>query len=88
MKDGPALFGDPMKRFAEGIDRSQITLCPERRDDWSDDDPSLSSAFVNALDLRALNCRGIMPEAITSHILLCVRCPKVDFDRNRSPEYS
>jgi hypothetical protein len=34
-----------MKRLVEGVDRSQITLCPERLDDWIDGDPMLIICF-------------------------------------------
>jgi len=43
-----------MKRFVEGIDRSQSTMFPERLEDWvRDDNPvRVVDVFVDALDLR------------------------------------
>ena len=50
-----------MRHVVEGVDRSQITLSAESLDD----NPMLIiDAFVNALALRALGCKGIMPEPI------------------------
>ena len=53
-----------MRRFVEGVDRSQTTLFPESLDDWVDEDNPVRviDAFVDALDLRAL--------------ALTVSCPK------------
>src|SRR5215211_6706438 len=55
---------DPMRRFVEGVDRSQTTLFPESLEDWvSDDKPvRVIDAFVDALDLRTLGFDGVMPE--------------------------
>lgn len=52
-----------MKRFIEGVDRSQSTLFPERLDDYvSDDNPVRAiEAFVDALDLGALGF-NVVPE--------------------------
>ena len=54
-----------MRRFVEGVDRSQTTLFPESLDDWvSDDNPvRVIDAFVEALELRALGFDGVLPEA-------------------------
>jgi transposase len=54
-----------MRRFVEGVDRSQTTLFPDSLDDWiSEDNPvRVIDAFVDALDLRALGFGGVMPEA-------------------------
>src|SRR5687767_6288093 len=54
-----------MRRFVEGVDRSQTTLFPESLDDWvSEDNPvRVIDAFVEALDLRDLGFDGVMPEA-------------------------
>jgi len=61
MKDCPALLEDSLRHVVEGVDRSQITLSAESLDD----NPMLIiDAFVNALALRALGCKGIMPEPI------------------------
>jgi hypothetical protein len=74
LQDCPTLFGEEMWCLVEGVDRNQITLCPERLDDWIDDDPMLIiDAFLNALDLQALDCKSIMPKTIAAHILLFVR---------------
>jgi transposase len=45
-----------MKRFVEGLDRSQATLFPECLDDWIDEDNPVRviDAFVDALDLAEL----------------------------------
>src|SRR5918993_6079888 len=54
-----------MRRFVEGVDRSQTTLFPESLDDWiGDDNPvRVIDAFVDALDLRSLGFGGVVPEA-------------------------
>src|SRR5918994_588272 len=58
-------LGDPMRRFVEGVDRSQTTLFPESLDDWVDDNNPVRviEAFVAALDLRALGFDSVVPEA-------------------------
>src|SRR5215208_3781838 len=58
-------LGDPMRRFVEGVDRSQTTLFPESLDDWVDENNPVRviDAFVDALNLRALGFDGVMPEA-------------------------
>jgi len=45
-----------MHRFIEGVDRSQVTLFPDRLQDWIDDDNPVRAvdAFVDALNLREL----------------------------------
>jgi transposase len=54
-----------MRRFVEGVDRSQTTLFPESLDDWVDENNPVRviDAFVDALDLRDLGFDGVMPEA-------------------------
>ena len=58
-----------MRRFVEGVDRSQTTLFPESLDDWVDENnpvrviDAFVDAFVDALDLRALGFIGVVPEA-------------------------
>jgi transposase len=54
-----------MRRFVEGVDRSQTTLFPESLDDWiGEDNPvRVIDAFVDALDLRSLGFGGVVPEA-------------------------
>jgi transposase len=54
-----------MRRFVEGVDRSQTTLFPESLDDWVDENNPVRviDAFVDALDLRALGFDGVVPEA-------------------------
>lgn len=54
-----------MRRFVEGVDRSQTTLFPESLDDWVDENNPVRviDAFVDALDLRGLGFDGIIPEA-------------------------
>src|ERR671921_51968 len=58
-------LGDPMRRFVEGVDRSQTTLFPESLDDWVDENNPVRviDAFVDALDLRALGFGRVVPEA-------------------------
>ena len=45
-----------MDRFIEGTDRSQVTLFPERLEDWIDGDNPVRviDAFVDGLDLIGL----------------------------------
>jgi transposase len=45
-----------MRRFVEGIDRSQSTLFPERLEDWIGEDNAVRviDVFVEELDLAAL----------------------------------
>src|SRR5687767_158228 len=54
-----------MRRFVEGVDRSQTTLFPENLDDWVDENNPVRviDAFVDALALRDLGFDGVMPEA-------------------------
>jgi transposase len=54
-----------MRRFVEGVDRSQATLFPESLDDWiiEDNPVRVIDAFVEALDLRSLGFDGVVPEA-------------------------
>src|SRR5271163_2423900 len=59
------MAGDRMKRFVEGADRGQSTLCPERLDDWVDENNAVRviDAFVDELDLGDLGFGGVKPEA-------------------------
>jgi transposase len=52
-----------MKRFVEGVERSQATLFPECLDDWIDEDNPVRviDAFVEAVDLAALGFGGVDP---------------------------
>ena len=45
-----------MHRFIEGVDRRQVTLFPDRLQDWIDDDNPVRvvDAFVDALNLSEL----------------------------------
>lgn len=54
-----------MKRFIEGSDRSQVTLFPERLDDYIGEDNPVRAvdAFVDALDLGGLGFDRVVPEA-------------------------
>ena len=54
-----------MKRFIEGVDRSQSTLFPDRLEDYiAEDNPvRIVDAFVEALDLRALGFQSVDPHA-------------------------
>ncbi len=52
-----------MKRFVEGIDRSQSTMFPERLEDWVRDDNPVRAVdvFVDALDLGGLGFVRVAP---------------------------
>lgn len=52
-----------MKRFIEGVDRSQTTLFPERLEDWVGEDNSVRvvDAFVDQLDLFGLGFKRVEP---------------------------
>ena len=52
-----------MKRFIEGVDRSQCTLFPERLEDYiAEDNPvRVIDVFVEALNLRELGFEGVDP---------------------------
>ena len=54
-----------MKRFVEGVGRSQGTLFPEHLEDWiGEDNPvRVIDVFVEALDLGALGFGGVDPKA-------------------------
>ena len=54
-----------MKRFIEGVDRSQSTLFPERLEDWiGDDNPvQVIDVFVDELDLGGLGFGRVEPLA-------------------------
>ncbi len=45
-----------MNRFIAGVDRSQVSLFPDRLEDWIDEDNPVRviDAFVDALDLKGL----------------------------------
>ena len=54
-----------MKRFVEGLDRSQSSLFPDRLEDWiGDDNPvRVVDIFVDELDLGALGFSRVEPRA-------------------------
>ena len=54
-----------MKRFVEGVDRSQGTLFPERLEDWIGDDNPVRAidVFVDELDLGGLGFDRVEPLA-------------------------
>jgi transposase len=54
-----------MARYLEGCDRQQVTLLPERLDDYiAEDNPvRVVEAFVSELDLEALGFEGMTPGA-------------------------
>jgi len=54
-----------MKRFVEGVDRSQSTLFPDRLEDWIDGDNPVRvvDVFVDELDLGGLGFSRIEPRA-------------------------
>jgi transposase len=54
-----------MKRFVDGVDRSQAVLFPERLDDYIDEDNPVRviDVFVDELDLGSLGFDGVIPAA-------------------------
>ena len=54
-----------MKRFVEGVDRSQSTLFPDRLEDWIGDDNAVRviDVFVDELDLGGLSFGRAAPRA-------------------------
>jgi hypothetical protein len=56
-----------MKRLVECEDRNQITLLPERLDDYVAEDNSVRviDAFIDVLDLTGLGFEGVAPAAVT-----------------------
>ncbi len=54
-----------MKRFVEGVDRSQSTLFPDRLEDWIGDDNAVRviDVFVDELDLGGLGFGRVEPRA-------------------------
>ena len=54
-----------MKRFIEGLDRSQSNLFPDRLEDWIDDDNLVRvvDVFVDELDLSGLGFGCVTPKA-------------------------
>lgn len=55
-----------MKRFIEAEDRAQVTLLPERLDDFIAEDNAVrvADAFVEELDLQDLGFDGVRPVCI------------------------
>ena len=53
-----------MKRFIEGVDRSQTTLFPDRLEDWVDDDNPVQviDVFVDELELFDLGFDRVAPK--------------------------
>ncbi len=53
-----------MKRFIEGVDRSQTTLFPDRLEDWIDDDNPVRviDVFVDELELLELGFERVAPK--------------------------
>ena len=54
-----------MKRFIEGVDRSQATLFPDRLEDWVGEDNAVRvvDVYVDGLDLGSLGFGGVEPQA-------------------------
>src|ERR1700682_3721144 len=54
-----------MKRFIEGVDRTQVSLLPDCVDDYvGEDNPvRVIEAFVNQLDLREMDFEGVDPQS-------------------------
>jgi transposase len=65
--------GFAMKRFIEGEDRSQITLFPNRLDDYvAEDNPvRVVDAFVDQLDLGDLGFSRVVPHRTGHPIYRC-----------------
>ena len=59
------MMGQPMKRFVEGEDRTQVTLLPECLDDYieANNPVRVIDVFVEGLDLGALGFEGVEPSA-------------------------
>ncbi len=57
-----------MKRFIEGVDRGQITLFPDRLNDWiGDDNPvRVIDVFVAELDLGELGFGRVVPAGLSA----------------------
>ncbi len=55
-----------MKRFVEGVERSQSTLFPDQLEDWIDEDNQVRviDTFVDALDLFGLGFARVVPRSI------------------------
>ena len=53
-----------MRRFVEGMDRTQSTLFPEYLEDWIEEDNTVRviDVFVDELDLGELGFGGVTPE--------------------------
>ncbi len=54
-----------MKRFIEGVDRTQSTLFPDRLEDWIGEDNAVRvvDVFVDELDLGSLGFGRVAPRA-------------------------
>ena len=54
-----------MSRYIEGQDRQQVTLLPECLDDFISEDNTVRivDAFINELNLVALEFQGVQPAA-------------------------
>jgi transposase len=52
-----------MKRFIEGVERSQSTMFPAELDEYVAEDNSVRviDAFIDTLDLKALGFEGAIP---------------------------
>jgi len=65
-----------MARFVCGADRHQVTLLPNRLDDYvSEDNPvRVVDAFVDELDLAALGFDGVVPPRRAGPATIPRRC--------------
>ena len=54
-----------MKRFIEGVDRTQSTLFPDRLEDWIGEDNAVRvvDVFIDELDLAGLGFGRVAPRA-------------------------
>ncbi len=65
-----------MKRFVEGLSRSQSLLFPERLDDYiGDDNPvRIIDVFVDELDLGSLGLKALSPPSRGGPVTTRPRC--------------
>jgi hypothetical protein len=77
-----------MKRFIEGVDRTQVSLLPDCVDDYvgADNPVRVIEAFVDQLDLREMGFESVDPE-MTGRPARCPPAPEgflsMRADKNR-----
>lgn len=67
-----------MKRFVEGVDRSQSVLFPERLDEYIDEDNPVRvvDVFVDELDLGELGFEGSRQPSRAAPVITRRRCSR------------